>query len=288
MTETGGPAVEAVSLGKRFQSGWLRRREVTALEDLTLRVERGEVFGLLGPNGSGKTTTLKLLLGFLFPSSGRADVLGRPAGDPAAKARIGFLPEETYLHPFLSAEETLDFHGSLFGLSRAECRSRSGPLLDRVGIRPQDRRRRLREFSKGMARRVAFAQALINHPDLLILDEPTSGMDPLGTAEMKQLILDLKAQGKTLLISSHLLADMEDVCDRIAILYQGRLIETGRVRELLTLTEETWIRAPGASPEALRKAAELLPGSRLEHPTETLEAHFLKVIRSQGGQGPPP
>ncbi len=281
MTETGGPAVAALSLGKRFQTGWWRRRDVTALEDLTLTVVHGEVFGLLGPNGSGKTTTIKLLLGFLFPTSGRAEVLGRPAGDPAAKARLGFLPEETYLHPFLTAEETLDFHASLFGIPPARRREVTARLLDRVGIRPADRTRRIREFSKGMARRVAFAQALVNDPDLLILDEPTSGMDPLGTAEMKQLILDLKAQGKTLLISSHLLADMEAVCDRIAILHQGRLIETGRVRDLLTLTDETWIRSRGAPEETLRKAAALLPEARLEHPTETLEAHFLKVIRSQ-------
>lgn len=287
MTAGTTPAVFAAGLGKRFRTGWASRREVVALESLDLAVQPGEVFGLLGPNGSGKTTTIKLLLGFLRPTGGRAELLGRPPGDPAAKARLGFLPEETYLHPFLTVEETLDFHGSLFGLPSAERRRRAGELIERLRL-GHARTRRLRDCSKGMARRVGLAQALLNDPELLILDEPTSGLDPLGAAEVKALILELKAKGKTLLVSSHLLADMEKVSDRIAILHQGRMVETGRVRDLLTLGDETVLRARGAPPGTLEDAAARLKAAgaaevTLEHPTESLEAHFLRVIAGQGG-----
>lgn len=292
MSEAQAAAIAVEGLSKRYRAGWPRRGEVRALEGLTLSVRPGEVFGLLGPNGSGKTTTLKLLLGFLRPTSGRAEVLRRPPGDTGAKARIGFLPEETYLHGFLSARETLDFYGRLFSLDREERGRRSERLLVQVGLSAAADRP-IREYSKGMARRIGLAQALINDPELLILDEPTSGLDPTGTAEIKALLLDLKERGKTILVSSHLLADMEHVCDRIAILYEGRLVETGRVRDLLTLGQVTLLRASGASPEAVAVASEALrrggaANLAVEHPTESLEQHFLRVIRTQrtGGAAP--
>ena len=288
MTLSPSPAVKTAGLSKRYRAGWLNRREVNALEPLTLEVRPGEVFGLLGPNGSGKTTTLKLLLGFLRPSSGTAELLGRPAGDVAVKARLGFLPEETYLHGFLDADETLDFYGSLFGLPKAERKRRADALLSRLGLE-KARSRPVREYSKGMARRLGFAQALINDPELLILDEPTSGLDPLGNAEIKDLILELKARGKTLLVSSHLLADMERVCDRIAILYEGRLVETGNVKDLLTLGEVSTLKARGAPPQVMELALDTLrkagADAVLDHPTETLEAHFLRVVGRQRKPG---
>ena len=285
MSGGAAPALAAEALSKRFRIGWAPRRSLTALDRLDLAVQPGEVFGLLGPNGSGKTTTIKLLLGFLRPSGGRAWLLGRPAGDTSVKHRLGFLPEETYLHGFMTAEETLDFYARLFGLDAAERRRRSEALLERVHL-TDARRRPVRQYSKGMARRLGLAQALINDPELLILDEPTSGLDPLGAADVKALILDLKARGKTLLVSSHLLADMEDVCDRVAILYQGRLVETGRVKDLLTIGEITTLKARGATPGSLERAAQGLREAgaaevSLDHPSESLEAHFLRVVGRQ-------
>ncbi len=285
MSGGAAPALAAEALSKRFRIGWFPRRELAALDRLDLAVQPGEVFGLLGPNGSGKTTTIKLLLGFLRPTGGRAWLLGQPAGDTTVKHRLGFLPEETYLHGFMTAEETLDFYGRLFDLGAAERRRRCDALLERVRL-TEARRRPVRQYSKGMARRLGLAQALINDPELLILDEPTSGLDPLGAADVKALILDLKARGKTLLVSSHLLADMEDVCDRVAILYQGRLVETGRVKELLTIGEVTTLKARGATPESLERAARALREAgaaevALDHPSESLEAHFLKVVGRQ-------
>ena len=224
-------------LTKIYRDFW-GRKKVRALNSLSLDVSRGEVFGLLGPNGSGKTTTMKLLLGLLFPTEGEITILGRPAADVQKNERIGYLPEESYLYRFLNAEETLDFYGRLFNMSAATRRQRADALIKMVGL-DGARRRQLKEYSKGMTRRIGLAQALINDPDLVLLDEPTSGLDPIGTREMKDLILRLKAQGKTVVMCSHQLADVQDVCDRIAILYAGELKLLGKVDDLLQEHDET-------------------------------------------------
>jgi ABC-2 type transport system ATP-binding protein len=254
-----------------------------ALKPLDLTIRRGEIFGLLGPNGSGKTTTIKLILGLLFPTSGAAFVFGRDAGDVGKNERIGYLPEESYLYKFLDAEETLDFYGRLFDMPPAERKRRADVLIEMVGL-GRDKNRQLKEYSKGMTRRIGVAQALINDPELVVLDEPTSGLDPIGTREMKDLILDLKARGKTVIMSSHLLADVEDVCDRIAVLHQGELKELGRVEDLLRVTDVTQIRArnlPAAAVAEVRSVLERhgVSGIEIGNPTTTLEDLFLEVVR---------
>ena len=278
----GDVVIETRNLAKVYRDFWGRSKKA-ALKPLDLEIRRGEIFGLLGPNGSGKTTTLKLLLGLIFPTSGEAFVFGRPATDVAKNERIGYLPEESYLYKFLDAEETLDFYGRLFGMPPEERARRAAALIEMVGL-TRDRKRQLREYSKGMTRRIGVAQALINDPELVLLDEPTSGLDPIGTREMKDLIIDLKRRGKTVIMCSHLLADVEDVCDRIAVLHQGELKELGRVEDLLTVTGVTQFRAKGLSPEAAAEVRAVLArhgGSEIEvgHPTTTLEDLFLEVVR---------
>jgi ABC-2 type transport system ATP-binding protein len=274
--------IETRNLSKTYRDFW-GRQKVRALRALDLTVYRGEVFGLLGPNGSGKSTTIKLLLGLLFPTTGRAIVLGKDATEVRKNERIGYLPEETYLYKFLNAEETLDFYGRLFDMPPAVRKQRADALIDMVGIAGA-RRRQMREYSKGMARRLGLAQALINNPDLILLDEPTSGLDPIGTREMKDLILKLKAEGKTIVMCSHLLADVQDVCDRIAILHQGELKELGRVDSLLKMRDITQIRTTAlteACKAELRSVIERHHGQLLsmENPTTTLEELFLSIVR---------
>jgi len=274
--------IRTQNLTKIYRDFW-GREKVRAVKALDLEVKRGEVFGLLGPNGSGKTTTIKLLLGLLFPSSGQALVFDRDATDVSKNERIGYLPEESYLYRFLNAEETLDFYGRLFNIPRAERRQRAFDLIEKVGL-SWARRRQLKEYSKGMVRRIGLAQALINDPELVLLDEPTSGLDPIGTREMKDMILELKARGKTVVMCSHLLADVQDVCDRIAILHQGELKELGRVDTLLKMKDVTEIRAAGldkAARQEIREAIESRGGSVISmgNPTTTLEELFLRIIR---------
>src|SRR6478609_2984664 len=247
--------VETRKLTKIYRDFWGRQKKV-ALRALNLQVYRGEIFGLLGPNGSGKTTTIKLLLGLLFPTKGEATVFGMPAADVRKNERIGYLPEESYLYRFLNAEETLDFYGRLFNLDPALRRKRANELIDMVGL-SNDKRRILKEYSKGMRQRIGFAQALINDPEFVILDEPTSGLDPLGTRWMKDLIIDLKKQGKTVLMCSHRLEDVQDICDRIAILYDGELQEFGSVKKLLEDAQRVELRANGVSvSDALKRDLE--------------------------------
>jgi ABC-2 type transport system ATP-binding protein len=271
-------------LTKVYRDFW-GRGKVHALVGLDLALEPGEIFGLLGPNGSGKSTTIKLLLGLIFPTAGRAAILGLPPGTPAVNQRLGYLPEESYLHRFLTGEETVDFYGRLFGLPRRQRRRRTDELLELVGLDRRARARQLREYSKGMSRRIGLAQALVNDPELLLLDEPTSGLDPIGTREMKDLILHLRTQGKTILLSSHLLADVQDVCDRIGILDRGRLKEMGRVRDLLLVRDVFQLQARGVTPqvrEVLLAAARAAGAEVLsaEHPTTTLEDLFLRVVQA--------
>ena len=239
-----------------FRDFW-GRPKVQALKALDLQVHRGEIFGLLGPNGSGKTTTIKLLLGLLFPTEGDALIFDEPTTNVAKNERIGYLPEESYLYKFLNAEETLHFYGRLFKISASERTKRVDRLIDMVGLNAA-KHRQLREYSKGMQRRIGLAQALINDPELILLDEPTSGLDPIGTAEMKELIRDLRAQGKTIVLSGHLLADMQDICDRIAILHRGELKELGKVTDLLTVQDVTQIKTRDLSEAALQEIREVI------------------------------
>ena len=274
--------VEARNLSKTYRDFWGRSKKV-ALKPLDLEVRRGEIFGLLGPNGSGKTTTLKLLLGLIFPTSGEALVFGRDATDVSKNERIGYLPEESYLYKFLDAEETLDFYGRLFDMPPEERKRRADMLIEMVGL-GRDKKRQLKEYSKGMTRRIGVAQALINDPELVMLDEPTSGLDPIGTREMKDLIIDLKNRGKTVIMCSHLLADVEDVCDRIAVLHQGELKELGRVEDLLRVTDVTQIRATGISDAAREEIRAVLErhgstDAEIGNPRTTLEDLFLDIIR---------
>ena len=275
--------IEVRNLSKVYRDFW-GRPKVRALNALSLDIKKGEVFGLLGPNGSGKTTTLKLLLGLLFPTEGEITILGKPAADVSKNERIGYLPEESYLYRFLNAHETLDFYGRLFKMPANVRKERAEKLLDMVKLAPQARRRQLKEYSKGMARRIGVAQALINDPDLVMLDEPTSGLDPLGNRDMKDLILDLKKQGKTVLMCSHLLADVQDVCDRIAILYGGELKVMGRVDELLKAQDETQILSSKLSPEAIKDIEAVIKKHggnvlKVDQPTANLEDLFLKTVQ---------
>ncbi|MCP4464768.1 MAG: ABC transporter ATP-binding protein [Planctomycetaceae bacterium] len=274
--------VETQNLSKVYRDFW-GRQKVRALKALDLEVRKGEIFGLLGPNGSGKSTTIKLLLGLLFPTSGRALVFGQDASETTKNERIGYLPEESYLYKFLTAEETLDFYGRLFDMPAKLRKERSDMLIEQVGL-TRSKRRQLKEYSKGMTRRIGLAQALINDPDLILLDEPTSGLDPMGTREMKDMILDLKAQKKTVIMCSHLLADVQDVCDRIAILHQGDLKELGAVNDLLQVSDETSIRAKGLPQSAQQEIEEVIRKHggevlTVENPRTTLEELFLNIVR---------
>lgn len=274
--------IETRSLSKTYRDFW-GRQKVRALKALDLEVKKGEIFGLLGPNGSGKSTTIKLILGLLFPTAGQALVFGKDATDVGKNERIGYLPEESYLYRFLNAEETLDFYGRLFDMPADVRQQRTDELIKMVGLNTA-RRRQLKEYSKGMTRRIGLAQALINDPELLLLDEPTSGLDPIGTRDMKDLILELRAKGKTIVMCSHLLADVQDVCDRIAILHQGDLKELGRVNDLLRVQDVTQVRAKGLSKEAeeeIRAVIQRHGGEMMamEHPTTTLEELFLNIVR---------
>jgi ABC-2 type transport system ATP-binding protein len=282
----GDVLIETRSLSKVYRDFW-GRQKVRALKALDLKVYRGEIFGLLGPNGSGKTTTLKLLLGLLFPSDGQALVFGRPASDVTKNERIGYLPEESYLYRFLNAEETLDFYGRLFNMPASVRRQRVQELIDMVGL-SRAKKRQLKEYSKGMTRRIGLAQALINDPELVILDEPTSGLDPIGVREMKDLILDLRKRGKTVLMCSHRLDDVQDVCDRIAILHLGELKKLGAVEDLLRVRDVTQFQARGlngVSQQYLEEEVDALirrHGGQLvsvEHPTTTLEELFISVVK---------
>ena len=242
-------AIATHELTKDYAIGFWRKRPYRALDRLTLDVEPGEVFGFLGPNGAGKTTTLKLLMQLVFPTSGRAEILGRPIGDISVKRRIGYLPENPYFYDYLTAEELLTYFASLFGLSRADCRARASRLLDEVGI-GGERRLQLRKFSKGMLQRVGIAQALINDPELVVFDEPMSGLDPLGRRDIRALILQLRDRGCTVFFSSHVLSDAEALCSRVAILARGRLVANGLLSDMLAFHARGWELVVAGLPDA--------------------------------------
>jgi ABC-2 type transport system ATP-binding protein len=274
--------IQAVGLTKVFRDFW-RRARVRAVSDLDLDIQPGEVFGLLGPNGSGKSTTIKMILGLLHPTRGRVSVFDRPPDDVRTKTRIGYLPEESYLYRFLNARETLDYYGTLFRLQRGERRRRTEELLEMVGLRSAARRP-VGEYSKGMARRIGLAQALVNDPDLLILDEPTSGLDPIGAKLVKDIILRLgRVYKKTILLSSHLLADVEEVCDRVTILYGGRVQESGRLDDILSRRDMLQITCECLAPETLAALTSLVESREgkqvtVSTPRDRLESLFLRIV----------
>jgi len=283
MSQKTTPIVHTAGLCKVFRDFW-RRPKVAAVKDLNMEIRPGQIFGLLGPNGSGKSTTIKMLLGLLYPSRGRIAVFGKAPTDVSVKNRIGFLPEESYLYRFLDARETLDYYGRLFRLPERVRTHRTEKLLDMVGLR-HEARRRIGEYSKGMARRIGLAQALINDPEFLILDEPTSGLDPIGTRQIKDVIRELGRMGKTILLSSHVLADVEDVCDEISILYGGQQRAAGDIKDLLSKTELTQITTEKLSEETIEHIRDLL--TRLEKkdivsvgaPRHRLEDFFIQVVQ---------
>jgi ABC-2 type transport system ATP-binding protein len=262
------PAIRIEELTKDYAVGFWRRRPYRALDRLTLDIEAGEVFGFLGPNGAGKTTTLKLLMQLIYPTSGRAEILGRPAGDLAVRHRIGYLPENPSFYDYLSAEELLNYFGQLFGYGAADRRARVAAILDRVGI-GAERRLQLRKFSKGMIQRVGIAQALLNDPEVIFLDEPMSGLDPLGRRAVRTLILELRDQGRTVFFSSHILADAEALCRRVAVVAGGRLAAAGRLSDILAFEVRGWeLVVSNLTPEVLarvtsvvRRATEISPGT---------------------------
>ncbi len=270
-------------LTKIFKDFW-GRPKARAVDQVSFEVRRGEVFGLLGPNGSGKSTTVKMLLGLLYPTKGHIEIFGHSPRHVATKARIGYLPEESYLYRYLDSRETLDFFGNLFRLPSGDRHQRSEQLLEMVGL-SQVRTRAVGEFSKGMQRRIGLAQALINDPDLVILDEPTSGLDPIGCREVKDLIVALARRGKTVILSSHLLADVEDVCDRVVIYYGGRIQAMGSLKELLSRPDSVRITMPVLPRETMERVLETIRHDvsrekvRIDNPSQNLESYFLDVVQ---------
>lgn len=274
--------VSVRGLTKVFKDFW-GRPKARAVDNVDFDVKRGEVFGLLGPNGSGKSTTVKMLLGLLYPTKGHIAVFGESPRHVQTKARIGYLPEESYLYRYLDSRETLDFFGNLFHLDKGDRDKRAEQLLEMVGLN-QTRTRAVGEFSKGMQRRIGLAQALINDPDLVILDEPTAGLDPIGCREIKDLIIALAKRGKTVILSSHLLSDVEDVCDRVVIYYGGKIQALGTLQELLAKPDTLRITTPVLPRPTMERVLEIIRkdiGSgevRVDNPTQNLESYFLEVV----------
>lgn len=279
--KTSEPIIRAGGLAKTFRDFW-HRPIVRAVNAIDFEIYGGEVFGFLGPNGSGKSTTLRMILGLLKPTSGSLTVFGLPAHDVNSKARIGYLPEESSLYSFLTARETLLFYGSLFNIPQAVVKERVQQLLEMAGLR-HAAHRRIGEFSKGMLRRIGLAQALINDPDLIILDEPTAGLDPVGCRQVKDLILTLAGRGKTIIISSHLLADIENVCQRVAIMNNGDIIVHGRLFELLEDTALCRFSVQTGSKEQIQAILDFLrqqtgAAAKMDHPRKTLEQFFIETV----------
>lgn len=272
--------IKTENLTKIYTDFW-GRPSVKALDNLNLEVYRGEIFGIIGPNGSGKTTAIKILLGLLFPTSGRAYVLGKEPTNVQIKYKVGFLPEESYLYHFLNADETLDFYASIFKIPHREKKRRINELLSFLGL-DNARKRKIREYSRGMARKVALAQALINDPDVVFLDEPTSGLDPISSKQIKDLILELRENGKTVFLSSHLLTDVQTICDRVAILHEGKLRVCGKMTDLVTDKKITKMVFKDMSAEERQKFIEVAKSMghniSIEFAQYSLEEVFLKEI----------
>jgi ABC-2 type transport system ATP-binding protein len=279
-----GPAVAVHGLTKVFPVPFHPTRRVVAVKDLSLRIEPGEVYGLLGPNGSGKSTTLKIILGLVSPTRGRTEIFGRDSRLVESREAVGFLPENPYFYKFLTGAETLRFFGRLCGMTGATLRSRVNELLDLVGLN-KARDRRLGTYSKGMLQRIGLAQALIHDPRLVVLDEPTAGVDPAGSREIRDLIMDLKRRGITVLLSSHLLAQAQEICDRIGILADGVMVREGRLQELIAIENQTELVIADASDDLVQEIESFINRSNAKlierrKSTTTLERLFLE---STGG-----
>jgi ABC-2 type transport system ATP-binding protein len=284
------PAVISVEkLTKRYRNP--HGGDKAALNGLTLEVPSGEIYGFLGPNGAGKTTTIKLLIGLIAPTAGRGAILGHPLGSVEARRRLGFLPESPYFYEYLRGDELLHYYGRLFGLPAAVRRQRVESLLKLVGLW-ESRRLVVRKYSRGMLQRLGLAQALINDPDLVILDEPAGGLDPIGRREMRDVLLQLRARGKTVFLSSHILAEVETVCDRVAILHNGALLAVGRIGDLLSESREMELTVHGMNGQATQRLAEI-PGVQVQHgpqatvvvlPEQRLVYQAIDLVRQTGGQ----
>jgi len=282
------PVVLTSELRKVYRTGFWMNQKVVSLKSCSLKVYKGETFGLLGPNGAGKTTLLKLLLGVIRPTAGRGLLLGRPLGDRTVKQRIGYLPENAYLYDYLTGWEFLQLAAGLFQIPKSIQRQRIPELVELVGLSLVDARKKpLRRYSKGMLQRVSMAQALINDPELVFLDEPMSGLDPVGRYQMRQIILSLKAAGKTIFFNSHILSEVEKICDRVAILSQGQLICSGSLNELLGTTSTYHIKGQGGDSEVIKKwipSLEFEPDGSWQGELQEDYYDFLASLRLMGGQ----
>jgi ABC-2 type transport system ATP-binding protein len=281
------PVVETLELKKSYRTGFWMNQKVTSLKGCSLTVYQGETFGLLGPNGAGKTTLLKTLLGIIRPSAGRGMLLGKPLGDRGTKQRVGYLPENPYFYDYLTGWEFLEFIAGVFQIPAAVRRQRIPQLLDQVGLaQSAARKKQMRRYSKGMLQRVGMAQALINDPDLVFLDEPMSGLDPLGRYQIREIILSLRDQGKTIFFNSHVLSDVELICDRVGILAQGDLICIGSLDQLLGTTNAYQVKGEGATPEALAQWVQDLEfqGDRWHGQLKGDPEEFLPVLSKMGGR----
>lgn len=275
------PAVHAEGLTKRFRLSW-RRGSLLALDALDLDVRQGEIFGLLGPNGSGKSTTMKILLGLIRPSEGSARILDYPIGSMEARKKVGFLPENPYFPAFLTGREVLAYYGRLVGLTKKELRKRQADLLSRVSLE-KAADRPLRTYSKGMLQRIGLAQALLHDPDILFLDEPTAGVDPIGSRQMRDLMIRLREEGKTVIFSSHLLEQVEEVSDRVVILHQGQKLCQGSLEELLQVPDDLEIRLGGIDDATRRKVEDFLKTEGIQkaqsrRPRMSLEEFFIQQV----------
>lgn len=288
--------IEIENLTKDYEVGFWKKKKVRALDNLSLSVTRGEIFGFLGGNGAGKTTTIKLLMRLMFPTAGTARILGRDIADVKMHARIGYLPENPYFYDYLTARELLVYFAELFGIEKSERKRRVEDLLDKVGLEEKSRGKQLRKFSKGMLQRVGLAQSLINEPEIVFLDEPMSGLDPVGRREIRELIANLREKGCTVFMSTHILSDIEALCDRVAILRKGKLAATGKLDELLTNSGETQafeVILNGISAEDLRAAFQnsknfsVFPtanGARVQIENESQVAEILTANQKLGGK----
>lgn len=293
--ETCEAIVEIVQLTKDYEVGFFKKKRVRALDHLNLEVRRGEIFGFLGPNGAGKTTTLKLLMRLIYPTEGTARILGHPIDDVATRSRIGYLPENPYFYDYLSGRELLEYTAALFGIPAEQAAARGKELLALIGLDSDRANRQLRKYSKGMLQRIGIAQALVNDPEVVFMDEPMSGLDPIGRREVRDLLLSLRAQGKTVFFSSHILSDVEALCDRAAILSRGKLLRCGTVAEL-TGAEDSALEvvAVGIDPSALATFSTAVPSLQSARTTpngihlvlgdESGVDNALSLIRQCGGR----
>jgi ABC-2 type transport system ATP-binding protein len=287
-------AIEIHNLTKDYEVGFLKKRTVRALDLLSLTVKRGEIFGFLGPNGAGKTTTLKILMRLIYPTGGEATILGKPIDDAIMRTRIGYLPENPYFYDYLSGRELLAYSAALFGIPAAAAKTRADHLLKLVGLEEERANRQLRKYSKGMLQRIGIAQALINDPEVVFMDEPMSGLDPIGRREVRDLMLSLRQQNKTVFFSSHILSDVEALCDRAAILAKGKLIRCGTVQELTGEEAAFEVIATGINASSFQQLSQVLPfasslnltpnGVHFVLPDDSRFSEAIKAIDQCGGK----